>query len=366
MAQWTRRTFCASATGVLLLNPLAAGKDTKFDEAAAVLERSVAQGQIRSAALYVQAGTAHYSRSFGEAKTASASFLLGSISKPIAIAALMTQYDKGKFQLDDPVQKYLPQFKGELREKATIKNLLTHTSGLPDQLPQNAALRAKHANFSEFVEGALRVPLLFEPGTKYEYSSMGIVLASEIAQRLSGKNIQQLVHDTVLEPLAMKDSALGVGTLPPQQMMECQVEFGAVESGAGSPETRHWDWNSTYWRQLGAPWGGQHASAPDVGKFLSEFLRPTGKLFSPEVAKLMVQNHNAHGLESRGLGFDVQLESCSGCSSATFGHTGSTGTIAWADPQRELICVVLTSLPARAVPATEHPRQLASNCIASA
>jgi len=369
MTHWTRRTFmaCASASGILQMKPLvAAVRNTSFDEAAKLLEQSVASGQVRAASLFVQSGETQFARTFGEAKTTNAAFLLGSISKPIAIAALMTLYDKGLFELNELAQKYLPEFKGKWRDRVTMQHLLTHTSGLPDQLPQNAELRSQHAKLSDFVSGALQVPLHFEPGTKYEYSSMAILLAAEIAQRLSGTDIKQLVQQTVLEPLGMRDSALGTGTLEPEQMMKCQVEFGAVESGAGSPESKNWDWNSLFWRELGAPWGGQHASAADVAKFLYEFLHPTGKLFKPEVAALMVRNHNATGLESRGLGFDVGMEAyCSNCSASTFGHTGSTGTIAWADPERDLICVVLTSLPARALVDGTHPRQLASNCVSA-
>jgi len=341
-------------------------RDSKFDKAVSVLQQSVASGQVRAAAIFVQSGETQLSTSFGDAKTPKTAFLLGSISKPIAMTALMTFYDKGMFNLDDPAQKYLPEFQGGNRDKVTVRHLLTHTSGLPDQLPQNAELRSKHATLADFVKGALKVPLHFESGTKYEYSSMAILLAAEIAQRLSGVEIKQLVDQTVLKPLGMNHSALGVGQLTADQMMQCQVEFGAVESGGGSEDSKNWDWNSSFWRKLGAPWGGLQASAVDVGKFLLEFLHPTGKLFKPEVASLMIRNHNASGIESRGLGFDVGMESsCPGCSPSTFGHTGSTGTIAWADPVRNLICVVLTTLPAGALPVGKHPRQLASDRIAS-
>ena len=337
-----------------------------LNRATELLQKSVASGQVRAVSLFVQQGTEKFSRAFGDAHDTSASFLLGSISKPIALTALMAQYDKGLFQLEDPVQKHLPEFRGDGREKVTISHLLTHVSGLPDQLANNAALRARHATLTDFVAGAMREPLHFEPGTEYEYSSMGILLAAEIAQRLSGVEIRQLVHDTVLKPLGMTNSALGVGNLKPEQMMQCQTEFGAAESGAGSPDAKNWDWNSSFWRQLGAPWGGAQASAEDVGKFLQEFLHPSGKLFGTDTAKLMIRNHNPKGLESRGLAFDVGMEStCRRCSSQTFGHTGSTGTIAWADPERDLICVVLTTLPARALPAGEHPRQTASDAIVS-
>jgi len=334
------------------------------EDAISILQQSVDRGQVLAASLFVQSGSTQTSRVFGKATSLNASFLLGSISKPIAITALMTLFDQGLFALDDRVQEYLPEFCDGMRDRVTIRHLLTHTSGLPDQLPRNAELRAQHAPLSAFVEDALQVPLHFSPGTQYEYSSMAILLAAEIAQRLSGKDIKQLVQDSVLTPLEMRDSALGVGMLAEEQMMPCQVEFGAIESGAGSADAKHWDWNSTYWRQLGAPWGGQHASAVDVGKFLNEFLHPSGKLFQHKVAEMMIQNHNPKDMETRGLGFDVGMESsCKGCSPQTFGHTGSTGTIAWADPQRDLICVVLTSLPARAELGDQHPRQQAAEAI---
>jgi CubicO group peptidase (beta-lactamase class C family) len=79
----------------------------------------------------------------------------------------------------------------------------------------------------------------------------------------------------------------------------------------------------------------------------------------------MIKNHNAAGLTPRGLGFGVGKESGSpGCSARTFGHAGSTGTLCWADPASETVCVVLTSLPARAV--KPHPRDIAAERVATA
>ena len=79
----------------------------------------------------------------------------------------------------------------------------------------------------------------------------------------------------------------------------------------------------------------------------------------------MVENHNPEGLTPRGLGFAVGKGAGSvGCSDRTFGHTGSTGTLCWADPASETICVVLTSLPRRAV--QPHPRELAAERVAAA
>src|SRR5438477_214314 len=128
-------------------------------------------------------------------------------------------------------------------------------------------------------------------------------------------------------------------------MVSCQTEGAAPESGGGDPRAKEWDWNSPYWRKLGAPWGGTHASAPDVATFLGEFLGTRGRVVKPETARQMVENHNPEGLTPRGLGFAVGKGSGSaGCSERTFGHTGSTGTLCWADPATE------TAPPDRAAP----------------
>lgn len=330
--------------------------EDRFDEAVKILTEATASGQVSGAVLQVRCGQTRFTQSFGDAKSVDVAFLLGSISKPIVIAALMTLYDQGRFQLEDHVGKYLPEFTGEGRDRVTIRHLLTHVSGLPDQLPENANLRQNHAPLTEFLQGTFRVPLAFEPGTRYEYSSLAILLAAEIAQRLSGIEIKEFVDEAVLQPLGMYHSALGKGHLEPSQMIPCQVEHSARESGGGAPGTQHWDWNSTYWRELGSPWGGVQASAPDVGRFLEEFLNPQGRLFKPEVARLMIRNHNPSGIAARGLGFEVGgVGDGEVGSHQTFGHTGSTGTIAWADPKRDRFCVVLTTLPAQAVPI--HPCQ---------
>jgi CubicO group peptidase (beta-lactamase class C family) len=353
----------------LTRNSLYAGMTTNlnkpsWDEAIRILEACTSNGQVRGATLYARIGSESITKHFGTATSVDKAFLLGSISKPIAIAALMTLFDQRKFALNDPVQKYLPEFRGQGREQVLMTHLMTHVSGLPDQLPENASLRSGHAKFAQFVQGAIKVPLRFAPGTQYEYSSMAIVLATEIAQRLSDREFPAFIDQSVLQPLGMTRSAVGMGRLNEDDVMPCQVEFGAVEAGGGSAESKNWDWNSKYWRGFGAPWGGIHASAGDVAKFLEAFLKPDGRMLSKETARLMIQNHNPTHLPSRGLGFDVGLnEFCKPCSERTFGHTGSTGTIAWADPDRAIVCVVLTTLPGNAV--TPHPRQLASNAISN-
>jgi CubicO group peptidase (beta-lactamase class C family) len=360
-----RRLFlqCGAAT-ILGSRLMAAVRAARFDDAAAVLAEAVTLGQVRAAVLHVEHRESRDTRHFGDARSPDAMFLLGSITKPIAVAALMTLYDKGEFALDDPLSRFMADFTGDGRDKVTLRHLLTHTAGLPDQLPDNNELRAAHAQLSEFVAHAARLTPEFEPGSQYQYSSMGILLASHVAEVISGTTINDFVSRELLQPLEMNHSALGLGEFQLEDMISCQTEFGAPESGAGDAAARDWDWNSPYWRHLGAPWGGGHASAADIGRFLREFLDQRGTVLRPESARLMITNHNSPGLTPRGLGFSVGKSAGSlGCSDQTFGHTGSTGTIAWADPQAETICVVLTSLPGRAI--SPHPRELAADRVAA-
>jgi CubicO group peptidase (beta-lactamase class C family) len=353
-----RRTFLLGS----LAAPLAAAaQDGKFDAAAAVLGKAVADGTLHGASICVRHGTSEFARGFGAAKDADAILLLASITKTMTAAALMTLFDQGKFRLEDPVAKFIPEFAEGPRGRITISQVLTHVSGLPDQLPENAALRKRHATLADFVAGAVRTPLLFDPGTRYGYSSMGILLASEIARRIAGRDFLEFIDGAVFRPLGMTRSALGLGRFKLDEIVRNQTEKAAPESGAGDPSAKDWDWNSPYWRALGAPWGTAHASAPDVARFLHEFLHPTGRLLKPETARLMTRNRNPEGFAPRGLGFAIGSP---GCSERTFGHTGSTGTLCWADPATDAVCVVLTTLPAGAL--SPHPRNQASDLVARA
>jgi beta-lactamase class C len=361
-----RRTILQAGLGLALGTPvLAALQKNRWSIAADVLKAAARSGQLDAAAIHVQRGDDVFAQVFGAAQSTDAIFLLASISKPITIAAVMTLYEQREFRLDDTVQKFLPEFVGDGRDDITMRQLFTHNSGLPDQLPQNSKLRASHSKLSAFVDGAIRTPLLFKPGTKYSYSSMGILLASEVARRISGKPIASLIDEAVCQPLGMKHSALGVGRLNPKALMQCQVANAAPESGSGDPTTKSWDWNSDYWRRLGVPWGGAHGSVGDVARFLSAFLHPQGRFLKAKTARMMVRNHNPPGMRSRGLGFDVGSK-LGGPEKRedVFGHTGSTGTLCWADPTSDTICVILTTLPSGA--ANPHPRNVAAQHVAGA
>src|SRR5205807_4372438 len=93
--------------------------------------------QVDAAVLHVVQRDESFTRPFGKAVSGDAMFLLGSISKPITVTAVMTLFDQGKVRLDDRVKKFLPAFTGDGRDEVTIRHLLTHVSGLPDQAANN-------------------------------------------------------------------------------------------------------------------------------------------------------------------------------------------------------------------------------------
>jgi CubicO group peptidase (beta-lactamase class C family) len=298
-----RRTFLGTALAVANASPLfAALRAEQWDDAAEVLGRATVAKQVDAAVLHVVQSEKSFTRHFGKAASGDAMFLLGSISKPMNVTAVMALFDQGKFQLDDRVRKFLPAFTGEGRGYVAIRHLLTHTSGLPDQLANNNTLRKQHAPLTEFVEQAIRTRVEFAPGTQYQYSSMGILLAARIGEIVSGADILTLADRNVFQPLGMRHSTQGLGRFKLEEMVSCQMEGAAPESGSGDPQAKEWDWNSPYWRKLGAPWGGTHASAPDVAKFLDEFMRVRGKAIKRDTARLMIKNHNPAGVTPRGFG----------------------------------------------------------------
>jgi CubicO group peptidase (beta-lactamase class C family) len=324
--------------------PSAMSLASAVDAVVSLVQETVATGTVKAAALQVQRGDETHNHAFGTADPDSM-FLLGSITKPLTALAVMILADRGALKLSDPAMNHLPEFSEGDRAKVTIAHLLTHTSGLPDQLPDNNAMRARHAPLSEFVAATVRTPLSFAPGTRYQYQSMGILLAAEIVERLTNQPLPAFLAETVFAPLGMKRSVLGVGAFQKDDLVPMQTDRAAPEAGGGDPTAKSWDWNSDYWRRLGAPWGGAHASAGDVAILLREFLAPGGKILREATARAMIRNHTPGLGADRGLGFQLGATLGAGCSPATCGHSGSTGTLAWADPATGTSFVLLTSLP---------------------
>ncbi len=288
-------------------------------------------------------------------------YLLASISKPVSVCGLMLLVEGGKVVLSDPVQRYLPEFQGDHKDQVKVWHLLSHTSGMPDMLPANVELRRAHAPLSEFVAGALQTSLLYAPGTQFAYQSMGTLLAAEITERVSGNRLRDFLRQEIFEPLNMKSSVLGLDGLSIKDTAIVQENHGDSEN------SRRWGPNSPYWRDMGHhPWGGLHSTAGDLAILLQTFLNSGEygqfRLFSPMTTAAMTRNHNSTIGAPWGLGWalrDSPVWNYFGnlASAGTFGHVGATGTVAWADPARQLIVVLLTT--------RSHRREVLLNSISN-
>lgn len=309
----------------------------RYAAAEAILDSAISSGKLDAAVLRVESRGQVFEKAYGLAKPDSP-FLIASITKPMTASAVMLLVDRGKIGFEDPASKYLPGFDQGGREKITIRHLLTHTSGLPDMPPDNIELRKRNAPMSDWVKSAMTAPLLFPAGAKTSYQSMGILLASEIASRVSGKPFAEFLREEIYLPMGMKATALGLGRYKLSETVRNQAEH--ADPPGGTPETKSWDWNSEWWRGFGAPWGGAHSTAADIGKFLNGFLHPTGKPLRKETALRVTENQNPGLNQPYGIGWAVNPK--------PFGHGGSTGTQCWADRDKDAIFVLLTSLPARA------------------
>ena len=280
-------------------------------------------------------------------------FLLASITKPITYLAAMILVERGQLNLSDPVMRYLPDFAADHKEETLVLHLFTHTSGLPDMLPDNAELRSQHAPLDVFIKKAQDLVPLFPPGTGRSYQSMGTLIVAKLIQKISGKSIAQFLHDELFEPLKMSSSGLGSKGLDRKRLV--RVETPEYQAGSD------FGWNSPYWQEFGAPWGGMFASPEDLA-IICQLMLNGGtlgeeRIVSPATVESMTTNQlvfqpEVPELERRahpwGLGWSLNHRGTSRSWGAllgprTFGHTGATGTMCWMDPDRDGFCVLLTS-----------------------
>ena len=301
-------------------------------------------------------------------------FLVASVTKPVSALAVLLLVDRGELLLDDRVAQHVPEFAAHGKEEVRILHLLTHTSGLPDMVAANLHLRAQNSPLSVFVEHVCDCHLLFEPGTDVRYQSCGLTMLAEIVCRTTGMSNAGFLRQEIFEPLGMSDTSLGWR----------EDQRGRVADIGITPEAAQTDWhhNSDYWRGFGGPWCGLITNVRDLGALMQMMLNGGEgngrRIFSRAMVEKMTTNHipaivpNLTGrppyTDAWGLGWWMKSPRYSGyfgdlVAPGTFGHGGSSGTVMWADPSRELICVFLTGQP---VDEQGRHLALASNAVVSA
>src|SRR5436190_1471327 len=280
-----------------------------------------------------------------------AMFWIASQSKPITATAVMMLVDEGKIALDDPVEKYLPEFKGQmvvaeqdaahalLRKPVhpvTIRNVLSHTSGMkfssPMEQPTLDALTLKDA-----VRSYAMMPLQTEPDAKYQYSNAGINTAARILEVVSGLKYEDFMQKRLFDPLGMKDT-----TIWPNEEQVARLAKAYKPNAAKDDLEETTVGQLTYplpdRRRQPMPAGGLFSTATDVARFCQMLLSGgelDGKRYVSETSlKEMTKKQTAEALKD-GYGL--------GCSTGGggYGHGGALATNMNVDPARGLIIVYL-------------------------
>ena len=136
-------------------------------------------------------------------------FLVASITKPIVALGALLLVERGQLSLDDRVCEIVSSFRGRGKYGVTVRHLLTHTSGLPDMLPNNRELRESHSPLEAFLAGACAAEMGFPPGRGVRYQSMGFAVLGEIVRSVSGRACADFLRTEIFEPLWMNDTSLG-------------------------------------------------------------------------------------------------------------------------------------------------------------
>lgn len=269
-------------------------------------------------------------------------FDLASISKLFTSIVVMQQVERGRVAIDEPVSRYLPEFGVNGKASITVKQLLTHTSGLEPYLP----LWQKWPDVPSRIKAVMDVAPKSAPGTTYVYSDLNLITLGELVHRVSGSPLDVLVRKGITEPLAMTDT----GYNPPAAKLDriAATEFQA-DPGRGMVRGQVHDENA--WSLGGvAGHAGVFSTAKDLA-VLGQAVLGGGsyagrRILRPGTVELMTTNFNsAFPGNSHGLGFELDQRWYMGALTTprSAGHTGYTGTTLVLDPVSRSIAILLTN-----------------------
>lgn len=266
---------------------------------------------------------------------------LASLTKAIATTtAVMILVEQEKMRLDDPVSRWLPHFTGRGREKVTVRQLLTHTSGLPAAMP----IRDFGTPGDRLYRVVASVDLIAEPGREVLYSDLGFVILGLAAANAAGRPLPAFLRDQVWEPLGMAHTRFEPG-------IDCEVCAPTLTLNDGRPFAGRT--NDPFSRELGGITGnaGLFSTLHDLARFAA-MLANGGELGGVRIVQdstLRKFSVPQPGAGTRGLGFEVFCREGTvpdhvGCETPyAFGHTGYTGTSLWIDPSRGIWVVLLSN-----------------------
>ena len=274
------------------------------------------------------------------ATTDSTMYDMASLTKVVATTtAAMILEEEGKLNIDRTVASYLPEYDVPDKRTITVRMLLTHASGIKSNFPLWKDAKGREQYFA----GMVKFPLVREPGSAVEYTDWNMVLMQFIIERITGQTLDQFVQARVFGPLGMRDTQY----LPPESLKP-RIAPTETEDFRGG---QVWGvvHDETAW-VLGGVSGnaGLFSSARDLAVFVQMLLNGGSygatQLLKPSTVARWTARQRPDA--SRALGWDTPSSNSSAgrfFSLRSFGHTGFTGTSIWADPEKELLVVLLTN-----------------------
>ncbi len=268
-------------------------------------------------------------------------FDLASLTKVVATTiAVMQLAETGRLSLDAPVALYWPAFAAHGKDEITIRQLLTHTSGLRPDLPDSGTWSGESSALARI---AAERPLS-PPGSEFVYSDLNFIVLGAVVERLSGQSLDGYTQQHIFTPLGMTDTGFNP---PPEQLS--RVVPTDIEQGT----LRWWQVQDPTAYRMGGVAGhaGLFSTADDLARFC-EMLLNRGSLdgvqiLRPDTVALMTSPITLPGGVQRGLGWDMASPYATGLgtefSPGSYGHTGYTGTALWIDPAADTFLIILTS-----------------------
>ena len=313
-----------------------------------VIGQAIHDGNIPGAVLIVgHDGRVIYRKAYGsralephrEPMTVNTIFDLASLTKVIATTtAVMQLVEEGKVRLNDPVAKYLPEFAQNGKQDITVRQLLTHFSGLEPDLDRDTPWEGKETAyrmaFAETPEDA--------PGSKFTYSDINFIVLGALVERVSGETLDEYAERHIFAPLKMTHTRY----LPPPA-------WRSKIAPTQYDENDHMLWGVVHdptARRMGGVAGhaGLFSTADDLAKFAQALLDGGGGILSPlSVEKMTSPEQPPSAPVLRGFGWDIDSPFSSNRGEllpvGSYGHTGFTGTSMWIDPTTQTYIILLTN-----------------------
>jgi serine-type D-Ala-D-Ala carboxypeptidase len=342
----------------------------------AMLDERIAAGDFPSAVyLVAERGVIRFSGALGDAvrepvkhaATLETIYDLASLTKPLVTGLLTAMLvERRRVELDGAVSLYLPEFAREDRRAITVRQLLTHTSGLPAWRPLYLLAGGDPARTLEVIASQ---PLEQAPGARVVYSDLGFITLGLLLQRAADAPLAELAREEIFAPLGLArtffnpERSLQTGVAACEsggnayERRVCEIDHGPrPESDRGTPPATNWR-TATIWGEvhdgnayfLGGAAGhaGLFSTARETLRLAEQFLPRTTRLLAGETCALFRTNMTEGLNEARSFAWQLAAtpDSTAGplLPPDSFGHLGFTGTSCWVDPNRERVLILLTN-----------------------